>query len=276
MSSYNLTGTGIQNLSSGVGELDVTITALAGASRNGNANPVNRYDQGLLRLGNAFGFYSALPIDADNMVVPVPSGITRLGYKLLNGATVTVAEVFGVSPLYGGGTSVAIPISSVIMPGSIEAVGVPLVANATTFSATTAWGAANRSKLVPFRLTATMVVTTAFVSSGTTVNGHWDIGVYNQGLTLLGSTGSQTQSSSPTWNTATLSLTLYPGTYWLAFSADSATAVYTAFLTGSASRERAFGVRQADSNFPLASAPTLHATPTSSIIPYFGIASVTP
>lgn len=276
MSSYNLTGTGIQNLSSGVGELDVTITTLAGVSRNGNANPVNRYDQGLLRLGNAFGFYPALPIDADNMVVPVPSGITRLGYKLLNGAAITVAEVFGVSPLYGGGISVAIPVPNVIGPWNRESIGVQFVANSGSFSATTAWGSANRSMLVPFQLTDTFVSTTAFVVSGSTANGNWDIGIYDNTLNLLAHTGSVAQTSSPVWNTATLAYTLYPGKYWLGFSSNSSTAVYNCLLFGAASRARAMGVRQADSNFPLATNPTLVTTPTSSQVAVFGISSVTP
>jgi hypothetical protein len=269
-----LSGSGVQTLNSGVGELDITITATGTQTQTGHANPVNRFHVGLLRLGTTFGYYPSVPIDADAMVLPVWPGVTKLGYALFGGATIDVTEVFGTSPLLGSGSlSVAVPIPLVLSPASPQAIGVQLpLAGAGSPSAQTPT-TANRSWLIPLSISESISVTSAFVLTGTTINGHWDVGVYDSSFALLGHTGSQTETGASSVNTAGLTLTLAPGHYWLAFSQDSTTGQYQCWSLSNTQRTRAIGMRNADSNFPLASTPTFTTTVVAGICPVFGIST---
>lgn len=265
-----LSGTGSTTLSS-PGSLLIHITAKPTNRGVGHANPSNWFGLGVFRLGNANGWLPTFHLDADDQLVPAPSGMTRLGYSLVAGVTIDVTELSPSLP-----AAPVVPVPDLLTPASVQAVGVQLSANSSSVNSTTAWGSANRSMIVPFQLTDVFVCTTAFVLNGGTLNGNWDVGVYSDAMTLLGHTGSQSQAGASTFQTAALSLTLAPGRYWMAFSASSATAVYQAWLTGSASRARVMGIRQADSNFPLASSPTLVGTPTHSTLAMFGISQISP
>lgn len=254
----------------------MTITARSGAARDGHANPTNRYDQGLLRLGTSFGYYPAVPIDADLMVLPVWPGVTKLGYALLGGGTIDVTEVFGTTPTLGSGTLlVSIPVPLVISPISAQSLGAELTLIGAGSPSNQVGSTANRSWLIPFRLSETFTCTSAFVLTGTTIAGHWDVGVYDSAFALLGHTGSQSEANASSINTANLSLTLAAGHYYLAFAIDSATASYQMWGAGNSLRLRGVGFRWADSNFPLATGPTVINTPIISTVPFCGISGFT-
>lgn len=101
MSSYNLSGSGIQALSAGVGALHVTVTQLPVRMGTGRANPRNLFDVGLLRAGDGTGWWTPISIEADTAWIGIPNGATQLGYSLLGGAMVTVTEVIGQNPFAG-------------------------------------------------------------------------------------------------------------------------------------------------------------------------------
>lgn len=92
MATYTLSGTGIQSLTSGTARLFVEITTYPGGYSFGRAEPANLYDIGLLRLGVGAFFYPAEPIDAGNMVIDLPSGVTQLGYNLFGDTAISVGE----------------------------------------------------------------------------------------------------------------------------------------------------------------------------------------
>lgn len=104
MSHYNLSGTGIQSLTPATAKLYVAIVTPPAVGRTGRANPPNRYDVGLLRLGIGDWYYAAFAVDADQMVADVPGSVTNLGYSLFEGATIGVDEDTAPS---GGTTSVS-------------------------------------------------------------------------------------------------------------------------------------------------------------------------
>jgi Collagen triple helix repeat (20 copies) len=101
MSTYTLSGSGVQALSAGVGKLYITPSVVPGGIGIGRANPANYYDLALLRLGDSDKYYPAFPLDANGMVVAVPDGCDSLGYKLLQSISITVVEVIGPSPFVG-------------------------------------------------------------------------------------------------------------------------------------------------------------------------------
>ncbi len=104
MASYSLSGSGIQTLSAGVVAFHVTITTPPINPGNGGANPVDYYGIGFLRPGDAAAFWDPFAISGGPQWLPCPFGTTRVGYSLLNGAVILLAEVFAPSPL-------AVPLS---------------------------------------------------------------------------------------------------------------------------------------------------------------------
>jgi len=99
VTSYTLTGTGIQALSSNVTAFNVTISTPPLNPGSGSANPLDYYGVGFLRPGTASAFWDPFTISGGPQWLPCPFGATRVGYSLLNGAVITLAEVFGPSPL---------------------------------------------------------------------------------------------------------------------------------------------------------------------------------
>lgn len=89
---YALSGSGIQTIAQPA-SLIVSVTAQPLPGRNGKANPVNLYDVALLTPGNPSGWYAAIPVSENPMVIPLPAGCTRLGYACLYGSQLSVAEV---------------------------------------------------------------------------------------------------------------------------------------------------------------------------------------
>jgi hypothetical protein len=102
MATYTLSGSGVQALSSNVTALHITISTLPASAGPGSANPVNYYDVGVLRFGDATGYFDAVPVVGGPQWASVPVGVTRVGYALQPGAMVSVAEVLGGTPPFGG------------------------------------------------------------------------------------------------------------------------------------------------------------------------------
>lgn len=98
MSHYDLAGVGVQALTPATARLFVAITVSPIVSGTGRANPVNRFDIGLLRLGVGDWYFPARPIDADQMVLDLPSGVDNLGYSLFQIAEIGVDEDTAPSP----------------------------------------------------------------------------------------------------------------------------------------------------------------------------------
>lgn len=108
MATYTLTSpTGLQSLSPGTAHLFVQITTLGSLAVFGRANPPNRYDVGLLRIGQDDYFYPAIPVDADQQIIAVPSGATHLAWSLIAGSELIVGEDSAPPPV---GTSLSISI----------------------------------------------------------------------------------------------------------------------------------------------------------------------
>jgi hypothetical protein len=102
MSTYSLSGAGVQALSAGVTAVHVTITTLPIAPSGGSANPTNYYHVGMLRFGDAVGYFDAIPIVGGPQWLAVPSGTTRCGYSLSGGSVISLVEVIGGTPPFGG------------------------------------------------------------------------------------------------------------------------------------------------------------------------------
>src|SRR5919205_4667546 len=99
MSSYTLSGTGVQALSANVTALHVAISTVPAVAGLGRANPSSYYDVGLLRFGDGTGFWSPFPINGGPQGFGVPYGTTQLGYSIFGAGVVTVTEVIGgISP----------------------------------------------------------------------------------------------------------------------------------------------------------------------------------
>jgi hypothetical protein len=101
MAVYTLSGAGTHSITDGTGKLYVEVTIFPATPGAGRASPTNYYDIGLLRLGDTGAFYPAIPIDATDMVIGVPQGVTTLGFSLFGATTIRVTEVAGAYPFPG-------------------------------------------------------------------------------------------------------------------------------------------------------------------------------
>lgn len=250
MATYSLSGTGTQTLTAGTTQLAVSITAHSSRSTIGRANPTNYFNEGLLRFGNSNGYHPAIPIDAVAMLLDVPSGDTTLGYALLNGCTVSAVEISATAPV----VSVAGVTPLAIAPQAVNSIGPQLSAEAVASpTASTPLGSANTAHLIPFWVSQTTSFTIVRIANGTTLNGHFDLGVYDKDLNRLVSTGSTLQAGASTNQTVTVSLTIPAGNYYMAISVDSSSATYfRQTFVGTAIAEHV-GILGFSSQFPLPS-----------------------
>ncbi len=258
------------------GSLALVVTAKPSLQRNGQANPVNRFDVGLLRLGTAHGYLPSFPVDADSQLIPCPAGITTVGYALFSGTTITLEErpeVLGQTVI----DSVTPAIESTIISTASK--------HAAGGSIQTVMGAAgggtsqvaNSAMLVPFVVEAAHTVHRMFVYT-TTGGGanHYDLGVYSKALARLASTGSTlTVAGLGSIALSGGDLALAAGEYYLGFAVDSATPV---FVSGSLSIARLAlaGVKYMTTAFPLP-ATFVPIAQAASSVPWFGFtADATP
>jgi hypothetical protein len=269
--SFSISGSGTHAIAAGTGFLSIDITTFWPNSKTGRANPTNYFDIGLLRFGNSNGYGPAFAIDGDLQIVPVPSWATTLGYAMIGTSVATVTEVAGQAVT--SASSALLP--PILSPSSAASIGVQMAANAVTVGTSNSWLTANLSVMVPLDIAETFAIANAFVVNGTAVSGHWDIGIYDASLSLLGHTGSQSQTGTSSLQSVAFSLSLTAGHYYLAMAFDNTTSTTASNNMGGALRMRMAGVRAATSNFPLASSPTT-TTPTFGVLPVFGVGKFSP
>lgn len=136
--------------------------------------------------------------------------------------------------------------------------------------ASAAYPLANLAIYVPFSVSEVETVTEAWVHTGATAGGNWDIGIYDAAGARLTSTGSVARTVSVVDNSTTLTdVTLIPGVrYYMAF-AGNGTNNYVAG-THAAGLYEACGVLESTTSFVLPSSPTLSRT-TRAYVPHFGL-----
>lgn len=141
-------------------------------------------------------------------------------------------------------------------------------------AASSVWPTAGLACFVPIRLSQRRTYVRAWWLNGTAVSGNSCLGVYTISGTTgtqLQTTGAQLQAGLSTMQTFTISWTLDPGMYYLAFSHSDGVGTYFR-PTVSALAGRVSGCYQATTQSPLAASPTVAVYSTASCIPYFGLA----
>lgn len=99
MSTYTISGSGNRSLTSGTVALYVSVTSPVPKTGNGGAFPTDLFGNGVLRPGDATGYWEPFPIIGGPQWMPLPRGTLRVGYSIPDGGTVQLDEVFGSSPL---------------------------------------------------------------------------------------------------------------------------------------------------------------------------------
>lgn len=131
----------------------------------------------------------------------------------------------------------------------------------------TAWPAANRAILVPFRLPKTVVAYQMVAGSGATASGNFDVGIYDAAGNRIVSGGSTAKGNSVETIVNITDTTLGPGLYYMAMSADG-TNNYMAITLTNATSPKFFGIRQASTAFVLPATVTFE-TIAASFVPSF-------
>jgi hypothetical protein len=127
----------------------------------------------------------------------------------------------------------------------------------------------NRGYFVRFFVTAPYAVANAFVVNGATVNGNIDFGIYDTAGNRLVSTGLTAHSGTSTLQAVSMSYTLSPGEYYMAFGTSSATSTFLRWTQGT-QVSRLAGYYTAASVIALPATVTF-AAPQVNDIPVFGI-----
>lgn len=127
----------------------------------------------------------------------------------------------------------------------------------TSGGATAAWPSANRALFVPFRVPYPVVVDKLAWGSGATSGGNVDIGIYDEALNRLVSTGAVARGANVGVITDVTDTPLKPGLYWLAMSVSTTNtmAVFNSFTN--VALARLIGMRQMAAAHPLPSTATL-------------------
>lgn len=126
---------------------------------------------------------------------------------------------------------------------------------------------------VPVRLSQRRTFIRAFWLNGSVVAGNADLGVYTISgttATRLQSVGATAQAGVSTVQTVTISWTLDPGLYYLAFSSSDATTAQYWRAAPNGTIARQCGLYQAATQSPLAATPTVVADATA-YVPFFGL-----
>ncbi len=124
--------------------------------------------------------------------------------------------------------------------------------------ASQAWLAANEAIYVPIFFTDPCIVYRVGVGAGGTAGGNFDIGLYDMAGTKLQSTGTQVRTLSAFNQVDWTDLTVFPGWYYAALSADS-TANYSGVAPAAGLCEAAGVCKQATA-FTLPATATLTRT----------------
>lgn len=123
MSSYTLSGSGTQALSSNVTAAHVAINTPA-VSAAGRGNPAAFYDVALLRFGDGTAYWDAMPVTGGPQWIPVPFGATIVGYRVFGATSITLTEVIGGVPPFGG-TGYSPTVFETILGGTASSVTLP-------------------------------------------------------------------------------------------------------------------------------------------------------
>lgn len=255
MSTYTLSGTGVQTLTAGCTQLSISITTHSSRSTTGAANPSNYFQEGLLRFGNANGYYHALPVDAATQLVTVPNQSDRLGYALIGGAVISVVEVFNTTTPTVASNFVQ---ENDIGIWSLCSLGVPMGFAGSPLTQAAAPGT-TEIQLCPFRVFFPVTLQTVSWINGTTVGATLDVGIYDASLSRLGHTGAISQGSASAYTTQSFGpLTLQVGNYWMAVAANNTTGLINS-TTLAINVKRPLGLRAATQATTLPTAVTLIA-----------------
>ncbi len=160
--------------------------------------------------------------------------------------------------------------SAITTPWTQDALGVDIQAAGFSVIGNITW-IANLATYVPFILARPKLIAQFFWINGGTVAGNTDVGVYNEALTKVLSTGSTANSGTSTIQAVNVTDTvLQAGRYWLAIASDSSTQVFSGDSIVARAQDM-FGIKQQASGWSsgLLSSPTLSA-PAQTLLPLFG------
>ncbi len=141
----------------------------------------------------------------------------------------------------------------------------------TTAPSSAAWSTANRAIVIPFRLFKPATAYKMGVLNGATVNGNFDMGIYDAVGTKLGSTGSTVHSGTDILQEAplTVPVKLGAGYFYMALAFDNNVAQ---ILRRSHNNDicHGMGLYQMASAFALP-ATFAFAAPTGAYVPMIGV-----
>jgi hypothetical protein len=133
-----------------------------------------------------------------------------------------------------------------------------------------AWPAANRAIYIPIKTPCRVPVKRVWLFNGGTVSGNFDLGIFSLSGTKIFSTGSVAQAGVTTVQYATVDWLLPFGSFYLALSLDNATGQLQRSAALTLADQRAAGMLQSATSFPLPDLATF-AAPASTYIPLFGV-----
>lgn len=142
----------------------------------------------------------------------------------------------------------------VISTGGLEGIGTQLFQTGGGLNAgVQTWPAANRALYIPVIVPTTVTVVKMFMLNGATINGNFDVGIYDDQKNLIVSKGSTAHASANVIQAFDITdTTLSPGVYYFGIASDSATATIQAF-TNAIPLCQASGVLSQATAFPLPS-----------------------
>lgn len=115
---------------------------------------------------------------------------------------------------------------AVMWPGHPDSLGQFYLPGSNTYGAA-AVPTQNRGFLIPFIVSKTVTIARMGVLNGATVNGNFDVGIYDSSFRLIVSAGATAQSGANNAQFVNIADTvLNPGFYYMAFSQSSATGTY--------------------------------------------------
>lgn len=167
------------------------------------------------------------------------------------------------------------PTSIGISPYSPEALGLGVRAMSGSGAPSAAYPVANLSISYPIRVGEVTTFIQGWVANGATASGNWDVGIYDDDGTRLGSTGSVAQSGTSALQAANLTsaVTVTPGKYRVVLAASATTLTFNE-ITTIAAVASALGIEQMATNFPLGTTFTPAAF-AQTLFPVFGLSRKT-
>jgi hypothetical protein len=136
---------------------------------------------------------------------------------------------------------------------SPECIGLrPLDGMVISFGLNNAWPSANLAIYLPVEIYRPVTIVKMGVNNGTTVNGNFDLGLYDANGVRLVSSGSTAQSGASALQTVDITDTLLmPGLYYMGMASSSATGTYSSWTGGASVDYRQMGVAQQATAFAL-------------------------